>query len=71
MNLFGQLVGLLGRGDQPDARPLYTLQHKKKKKRAHVSMPQAGFEPANPVFEQPKTVDALDSAGIGTGMIYQ
>jgi hypothetical protein len=25
-------------------------------------MPQAGFEPTIPVFEQPKTVRALDSA---------
>jgi hypothetical protein len=32
-------------------------------------MPRAGFEPAIPMFERPKTVLALDSAAIETGVI--
>jgi hypothetical protein len=31
-------------------------------------MPQAGFELAMPMFEQSKTVLALDHAAIGTGI---
>jgi hypothetical protein len=45
-------------GDQPVARPLpphITTQ-------TQTSMPQVGFEPAIPVFERTKTVDALARA---------
>jgi hypothetical protein len=43
-------------GDQPDARPLATQDNTRQKKRGHTSMPRAGFEPAIPMFERPKTV---------------
>jgi hypothetical protein len=43
-------------GDQPDARPLPTQDNTIQKKRGHTSMPRAGFEPAIPMFERPKTV---------------
>jgi hypothetical protein len=54
-------------GDQPDSRPLPTQDNTTQKKRGHTSMSRAGFEPAIPMFEQPKTVRALDRAAIGTG----
>jgi hypothetical protein len=54
-------------GDQPNARPLPTQDNTTQKKRGHTSMPRAVFEPAIPMFERPKTVRALDRAGIGTG----
>jgi hypothetical protein len=38
-------------GDQPDARPLPTPDNTTQK-HTHTSMPQAGFEPAIPMFEQ-------------------
>jgi hypothetical protein len=55
-------------GDHPDARPLPTQDNTTQKKREHTSMPQAGFKPAIPMFERPKTVRALDRAAIGTGL---
>jgi len=56
MNLFGHLVGLLGRGISPtQGHSTYTGQHNTEK-RGHISMPRAGFEPAIPVFERSKTV---------------
>jgi len=70
MNLFGHLVGLLGRGISP-TQVLYlhrTTQHMKK--RGHTSMPRAGFETAIPAFDWPKTVLALDRAAIGTGTFF-
>jgi hypothetical protein len=54
-------------GDQPDARPLPTQDNTTQKKRGQTSMPRAGFEPAIPMFERPKTVRALGCAAIGTG----
>jgi len=42
----------------------YTGQHSTDKP-GHTSMPRAGFEPAIPVFEWPKTVRALDGAASG------
>jgi hypothetical protein len=57
------------RVDQPDARPLPTQDNTTQKKRGHTSMPRAGFEPANPMFERPKTVLDLDHAAIGIGVI--
>jgi len=47
--------------------PAYTGQHNTQK-RGHTSVPRAGFETAIPVFEQTKTVGALDRAAIGTGL---
>jgi hypothetical protein len=43
----------------------YTGQHNTEK-RAHMSMPRAGFEPTIPAFEWLKTVRVLDRAAIGT-----
>jgi hypothetical protein len=54
-------------GDQSSAKAsTYIGQHNTEKRR-HTSMPRAGFEPAIPMFEQPKTVLALDGAAIETG----
>jgi hypothetical protein len=38
-------------GDQPDARPLLTKDNTTQT-RGHTSMPEAGFEPAIPMFER-------------------
>jgi len=46
----------------------YTGQHNTEKRR-HISMSRAGFEPAIPVFERPKTVRAFERAAIGTGYV--
>jgi hypothetical protein len=48
----------------------YTGQHKTERRR-QTSMPRAGFEPAIPMFERPKTVLGLDRAAIETGNICQ
>jgi hypothetical protein len=57
------LVGLLGGGDQPSARPLAT-QDSTTQKDADM---RAGFEPVIPMFKRPKTVLALDHLAIETG----
>jgi hypothetical protein len=44
-------------GDQPAARPLPTQTQNKHRQ---TPMPSVGFEPTVPVFEQAKTVHALD-----------
>jgi hypothetical protein len=50
-------------GDQPVARPLLTHRTSQtQNKRTQTSMSRVGFEPTIPVFEQGKTVHALDSA---------
>jgi hypothetical protein len=69
INLFGHLVGLLWMGDQPDARPVPTQDNTTQKKRGYISMPRAGFEPAIPMFERPKTVLALDRAAITSSFL--
>jgi hypothetical protein len=46
----------------------YAGQHNTQK-RGHTIMPRAGFEHTIPMFEQSKTVRALDRAAIGTGFI--
>jgi hypothetical protein len=52
-------------GDQPVARPLPTRRTTQtQNKRTHTSMPSVGFEPTIPVFEQAKSVYALDRAVI-------
>jgi len=49
MNIYGQMVGLLGRGISPtQGLSLHTGQHNTEK-RGHTSM-QVGFEPTMPVF---------------------
>jgi hypothetical protein len=54
-------------GNQSRAKAsTYTGQHNTEKHR-HTSMPRAGFEPAIPMFEGPKTVLSLDRAAIETG----
>jgi hypothetical protein len=60
------LVGFLGPGDQPVARPLPT-QDSTTQKNSDISMPPAGFELTIPVFELLKTVHTSDRATIGTG----
>jgi len=68
MNLFRQLVGLLGRGICPtQGLYLHTGQHETEK-RGHTSMPRVGFEPTIPVLERSKTVRVSDRAAIGTGV---
>jgi hypothetical protein len=60
MNLFGQLVGLLGWGIGPTQGVyLYTRQHNTEK-HEYTFMPRVGFEPTVPVFERPKTGRASD-----------
>jgi hypothetical protein len=50
-------------GDQPVARPLPTHRTTQtQNKRTQTSMLRVGFEPTIPVFEQAKTVHALDCA---------
>jgi len=59
-------------GDQSNAKAsTYRGQHNTDKHR-HTSMPQAGFEPAIPMFEWLKTVLALDCVAVETGgnLIY-
>jgi hypothetical protein len=48
----------------------YTGQHNTEKG-GQTFMPRAGFEPKIPVFELLKTVRALDSAAIGTGIYWE
>jgi hypothetical protein len=67
MNLFGHLVGLLGRWISP-AQGLYlnrTIQHRETQ--THIHAPSR-IEPAIPMFERSKTVLALDRAAIETGL---
>jgi hypothetical protein len=56
-------------GDQPVARPLpaHTEQHKQNN-RTQTSMPRVGFEPTIAVFEQAKTVHALERAATMIGL---
>jgi hypothetical protein len=50
-------------GDQTVTRPLPTHRTTQtQNKRTQTSMPRVGFEPATLVFEQAKTVHALDRA---------
>jgi hypothetical protein len=50
-------------GDQPVSRPLPThMATQTQNKRTQTSMPRVEFEPTTPVFEQAKTVHALDRA---------
>jgi hypothetical protein len=56
--------------DQPIPRPLPTqLTTQTQNKHTQISMPWVGFEPTIPVFEQAKTVHALDCTAtvIGSG----
>jgi hypothetical protein len=59
-------------GDQPVARPLPTHRTTQtQKKCTQTSLPEVVFEPTIPVFEQVKTIHALDRAVtvIGSGSI--
>jgi hypothetical protein len=54
-------VGFLRREIGPYiAKPLPTQDGVTQKKRGHISMPRAGFEPTIPVFERSKTIWASD-----------
>jgi hypothetical protein len=65
---FTESVGLLGRRDQPVARPLPAPRTAQtQNKRTQTTMPQVGFEPTIPVFERAKTVYALDRAATVIG----
>jgi hypothetical protein len=61
LNLFRQLVGLLGRviGLTQSLYLHRTTQH--------TSMPQVGFDPTIRVFERPKALRASDRSTTGTG----
>jgi hypothetical protein len=63
----GQSVGLLGRVNS-SSRDLYlhTGQHKHRIN-TQTPMPRVVFEPTTPVFEQAKTVHALDRAATVIG----
>jgi hypothetical protein len=56
------LVGLLWTSDQPDDKDLCLTAHNSYKRQ--TSMPPAGFEPAVPADERPKT-HSLDRAANG------
>jgi len=66
MKLFGQFVGLLGRGSARRKASTYTGQHNAENS-GHKSVPGAGLEAAIPMFDWSKTVRALDRAATGTG----
>jgi hypothetical protein len=66
MNLFGQLVGLLGPPSALRKASTYTQDYHNTEKRGHAPMSRVGFEPSIPVFEQPKAVRASDLSAIGT-----
>jgi hypothetical protein len=71
MDPFKHLVGLLGWGISPAPRPLTTQDNTiQRNTNTHTSMPRAGFEPAIPMFERPKTV--LDAAKFpwGSGVSF-
>jgi hypothetical protein len=60
--VYTQSIGLLRREISPSqGRYLHAGQHKHNP-RTQTSMHRLGFEPTIPVFEQGKTVHALDSA---------
>jgi hypothetical protein len=55
-------------GDQPVARPLHARRTAQmQNKLTQTSMPQVEFEPTIPLFEQPKSVHALDRAATVIG----
>jgi hypothetical protein len=47
-------------GDQPVARPLPINRTQTQNKPTQIFMPLVGFEPTIPVFEQAKTIHALE-----------
>jgi hypothetical protein len=53
--------------DQPASRPILHRKTQTWNKRRQTSMPQLGFQPTTPVFEQVKTVHALDNAATVIG----
>jgi hypothetical protein len=62
-------------GDQPVARPMPAHRTAQtQNKHTQTSMPQVGFEPTIPVFEQVKTVHALDGTvtviGISSDIVH-
>jgi hypothetical protein len=61
-------MGLLGRGDQPVARPLPTHRTTQtQNKHTQISMPRVVFEPLFPFVERAKTAHALDRAATVIG----
>jgi hypothetical protein len=67
LDLFTQLVRLLGRRISQSQGTHRTAQMQNK--RTRTSMPQDGFEPTITMFEQAKTVHALDRAATVIGKI--
>jgi hypothetical protein len=65
LNLFTQLIGLLGR--EISLSQGYYLY--KQNKRTQTSMPQVGFESTIPVFDRAKKIHALDRAATVIGAI--
>jgi hypothetical protein len=58
-------------GDQPVARLLRIyLRAQTNNVRKQKYMPRVGFEPMTPVFEQVKTVHAIDRAATVTGPVF-
>jgi hypothetical protein len=71
LNLFTQLVGLLGRGISPSqVRYLHTGQAQTQNKRKQTSMPPVGFEHTIPAFEREKTIHAFDRAATAIGVLW-
>jgi hypothetical protein len=66
--IYTQSVGLLGRGDEPVARPLPTERTTQtQNKRTQTSMPRVAFEPTITVFQRAKTVHVSDRAATVIG----
>jgi hypothetical protein len=58
-------------GDQPVANPLPIQRTRQaQNKRTQTSIPRVGFEPTIPVFQQAKTVNALDRAASLIYLLY-
>jgi hypothetical protein len=61
--IYTRSVGLLGRGNQPVARPLPAHRTTQTQiKSTQTSISRVGFDPTIPVFEWAKTIHALDGA---------
>jgi len=70
MNIFAQLVGLIGRGITPtQGLCLHRTTQHDTKTRTHTSTPRMGLESTIPVSERSKTACAWDRAAIGTDIL--
>jgi hypothetical protein len=64
---YSELLGVLGRGISPVARPLPIQNNTSAEENGWISMPQVELEPTIPVFELEKIFHVLDGAATVTG----